>query len=204
MPQHTPSQHPVMQRVGQAVMLHRAGDREEARNRLAALWADPGPGAGPLQRCTIAHYLAAAQDDPRTALHWDLVALAEADAAAGGDEAPPGATRAAGAPEARGTAEDAEPAGPAPRSATADARGLYPLLYLRLAGDHVALDCVTAARHELGRARRAAARLRDDDHGRRTRAAVESLAARLAAGSGRRGGGGDPPPHRTADGPDLA
>ncbi|WP_209314706.1 hypothetical protein, partial [Streptomyces bohaiensis] len=159
-PQHTPRHHPVMQRVGQAVMLHRAGDREEARNRLAALWEDPGPGTGPLQRCTIAHYLASAQDDPRDALRWDLVALAEADAASGDEAAPadpPPVDRAA------------RPLGPT--AAPDAARGLYPLLYLRLAADHLALDCATAARHELARARRAAAGLEDDDHGRRTRAA---------------------------------
>nr|WP_245240954.1 hypothetical protein [Streptomyces spiramenti] len=195
-----------MQRVGQAVMLHRAGDREEARNRLAELWADPGPDAGPLQRCTIAHYLAAAQDDPRSALRWDLVALAEADAVDagpapctdGGEPSPVPRTQAGGAPS---------------RGASDGTRGLYPLLYLRLAGDHLALDCVPAARHELGRARSAAARLGDDDHGRRTRAAIEALADRLAdvaAGtppSGPRpadGGGGDPPPDGATGGSPLA
>ncbi|MFH8409923.1 hypothetical protein ACH4FX_34860 [Streptomyces sp. NPDC018019] len=62
-------------RIGQAVMLHRAGDREEARNRLAQLWAEVGPDGDPFHRCTLAHYLADTQDDPADELRWDLRAL---------------------------------------------------------------------------------------------------------------------------------
>ncbi|WP_417832891.1 hypothetical protein [Streptomyces ramulosus] len=69
----------VPTRIGQAVMLHRAGDREEARNRLAALWHELGPSADPLHRCTLAHYLAATQDTPRDRLSWDLTALEAAE-----------------------------------------------------------------------------------------------------------------------------
>ncbi|TSB18159.1 hypothetical protein FNJ62_25005, partial [Streptomyces benahoarensis] len=69
----------VPTRIGQAVMLHRAGDREEARNRLAALWHELGPSADPLHRCTLAHYLAATQDTPRERLAWDLTALEAAE-----------------------------------------------------------------------------------------------------------------------------
>ncbi len=165
--QQVPGQHPVMTLIGQAVMLHRAGDREEARNRLAALWTDPGAGAGPLHRCTIAHYLAATQDDAEAALRWDLVALAEADAAVA-DAAAPG--DAVGRPL------------PGPPPAPHTARGLYPSLYLRLAGDHAALGNATAARHELGRARHAAGRLADDDHGRRVRTAIDRLERDLREG----------------------
>ncbi|MFF9483102.1 hypothetical protein [Streptomyces sp. NPDC014733] len=69
----------VPTRIGQAVMLHRAGDREEARNRLLALWHELGPSADPLHRCTLAHYLAATQDTPQARLTWDLTALEAAE-----------------------------------------------------------------------------------------------------------------------------
>ncbi|MGW1838082.1 hypothetical protein [Streptomyces sp. NPDC002067] len=82
----------VPTRIGQAVILHRAGDREEARNRLAALWQEIGPAADPLHRCTLAHYLAATQDTPQARLAWDLTALEAAEGFV--------TTRGAGAPGA--------------------------------------------------------------------------------------------------------
>ncbi|MFG1668492.1 hypothetical protein [Streptomyces sp. Y7] len=73
----------VLTRIGQVVMLHHAGDREEARHRLLDLWAELDEDADPLHRCALAHYLADTQDDPTDELAWDLRALAEAEAAAG-------------------------------------------------------------------------------------------------------------------------
>ncbi|WP_330237932.1 hypothetical protein [Streptomyces sp. NBC_00525] len=67
-------------RIGQAVMLLHGGDREEARNRFAALWSDLGDGGDGLHRCTLAHYLADTQDDPADELAWDLRALTAARA----------------------------------------------------------------------------------------------------------------------------
>ncbi len=72
--------HATMVRIGQAVMLHRGGDREEARNRFAALWTETDMDADLFHRCTIAHYMADTQDDPVDELAWDLRALAAADA----------------------------------------------------------------------------------------------------------------------------
>lgn len=69
-------------RIGQVVMLLHAGDREEARNRLTALWAELGEQGDPLHRCTVAHYLADTQDDPEDELSWDLRALRAADTVA--------------------------------------------------------------------------------------------------------------------------
>lgn len=153
---------PAWTRIGQAVMLHRAGDREEARNRLTELWHTAG--TGPLLRCTIAHCLAAAQDEPQQALVWDLRALAEADAAT----AQPGTTD------------------------SAAARALYPALYLRLAVDHAGLGHRVAAGHELRRASHAALRLADDDYGAGLRAAIGRLAGQLATASSSSSSG--PPP----------
>ncbi|MFK0159582.1 hypothetical protein ACIQVL_38400 [Streptomyces sp. NPDC090499] len=71
----------VLTRIGQVVMLHHAGDREEARRRLLDLWAEFGEHGAPLHRCTLAHYLADTQDDPSDELAWDLRALSAADEA---------------------------------------------------------------------------------------------------------------------------
>ncbi|MEU9454212.1 hypothetical protein [Streptomyces sp. NPDC048277] len=72
----------VLTRIGQVVMLHHAGDREEARRRLLDLWTELGAHGDPLHRCTLAHYLADTQDDPADELAWDLRALSAADEAA--------------------------------------------------------------------------------------------------------------------------
>lgn len=77
-------QDPVTTRIGQAVMLLHGGDREEARNRLAVIWSEIADAGDALDRCTLAHYMADAQDDPDDELAWDLRALAAAD---GADEA---------------------------------------------------------------------------------------------------------------------
>ncbi|MGW2331878.1 hypothetical protein ACWC5C_39850 [Streptomyces sp. NPDC001700] len=74
-----PEDDAVLTRIGQAVMLHRGGDREEARNRLAALWREIAGDGDAFHRCALAHYLADTQDDPADELLWDLLALAAAD-----------------------------------------------------------------------------------------------------------------------------
>ncbi|MBI0293181.1 hypothetical protein JBE04_01385 [Streptomyces sp. PRKS01-29] len=81
--QQAPEDDAVLTRIGQAVMLHRGGDREEARNRLAALWREIERDGAPFHRCALAHYLADTQDDPLDELIWDLRALAAADALTG-------------------------------------------------------------------------------------------------------------------------
>ena len=73
----------VPTRIGQVVMLHHAGDREEARRRLLDLWTELGEDGDPVHRCTLAHYLADTQDDPADELAWDLRALTEAEGAGG-------------------------------------------------------------------------------------------------------------------------
>ncbi|MER8047481.1 hypothetical protein [Streptomyces sp. NPDC094032] len=142
-----------MTRIGQAMMLLHGGDREEARNRFGAIWAQIGPDGDPLHRCTLAHYMADAQDDPDTELAWDLRAL----------------TAAEGLDEDRLARHD---------SAVA-LRALYPSLHLNLAADYVKLDRPDAARVHLDRARAAAEVLDDDGYGNGVRAAIERLEVRL-------------------------
>jgi len=73
----------LLTRIGQVVMLHHGGDREEARSRLLGLWTELGEDGDPLHRCTLAHYLADTHDDPLDELAWDLRALTAAEEHAG-------------------------------------------------------------------------------------------------------------------------
>ncbi|WP_411102330.1 hypothetical protein [Streptomyces sp. cmx-4-9] len=153
------SEDAVMTRIGQAVILLHAGDREEARNRLGALWSEIGEAGDPLHRCTLAHYLADAQDDPADELAWDLRALTAADAI-----------------------RDAPAAGPEPHLAM---QVFYPSLHLSVAADYVKLHRADAARVHLARARAASGALPHDGYGNGVRAALVRLERRLAEGPGK-------------------
>jgi hypothetical protein len=160
----------VLTRIGQVVILHHAGDREEARRRLLDLWAEIGEHGDPLHRCTLAHYLADTQDDPADELAWDLRALTAAEEIAG---------------EIAGD-------GPASREGTPAVRAFYPSLHLSLAADYAGLGQREAARIHLRRARTAAAGLTDDSYGQGVRAAIRRWEDRLGEG----GGGGWAPPRQ--------
>ncbi|MEU0053137.1 hypothetical protein ABZ299_29035 [Streptomyces sp. NPDC006184] len=141
----------VLTRIGQVVMLHHGGDREEARSRFLDLWAEVGEDGAPLHRCTLAHYLADTQDDPADELAWDLRALSAAEELSDG--------RAADGPDS--------------------VRGFLPSLHLNLAADYVKLGRTDAARSHLRRARRAASHLSDDGYGTGVRSAISRLELRL-------------------------
>ncbi|MFJ1970338.1 hypothetical protein ACIO93_16855 [Streptomyces sp. NPDC087903] len=156
----------VMTRIGQVVILHHAGDREEARHRFLGLWAEIGEDGDPLHRCTLAHYLADTQDDPFDELAWDLRALTAAEELTADRLAEHGAALAV--------------------------RALYPSLHLNLAADYVKLGRAEAARTHLRRARGAADALTDDSYGDGVRAAISRLELRLGDGSASGGGGWGP------------
>ncbi|MDO0928756.1 hypothetical protein QQY24_26310 [Streptomyces sp. TG1A-8] len=151
----------VLTRIGQIVILHHGGDREEARRRFLELWAELGESGPPLHRCTLAHYLADTQDDPVDELAWDLRALAAAEELADG--------RGAGDPPGL--------------------RGFLPSLHLNLAADYVGLGRSAAARAHLRRARHAAASLPEDGYGDGVRAAIGRLESRLGEDGPPDGGG---------------
>lgn len=153
----------VLTRIGQVVILHHAGDREEARHRFLELWAEIGTDGDPLHRCTLAHYMADAQDDPSDELAWDLRALTAAEELSGG--------RCAGHVSAPAV------------------RALYPSLHLNLAADYLKLGRDGAARTHLRRARTAAGSLGDDRYGDGVRAAISRLESSLRE----RGADGDGP-----------
>ncbi|MFJ5265428.1 hypothetical protein ACIQAC_33675 [Streptomyces sp. NPDC088387] len=162
----------VMTRIGQVVMLHHAGDREEARDRFLRLWDEIGEDGDPLHRCTLAHYMADTQDDPTDELAWDLRAL----------------TAAGELTDERLAEHEDAPA----------VRALYPSLHLNLAADYVKLDRSDAARTHLSRARQASTALADDGYGNGIRAAIGRLESRLDGLEGLDGlngdGGGAPGP----------
>ncbi len=73
----------ILARIGDAVALDYAGDREGAHMRLAALWDEIHPDGEALHRCMLAHYMADLQEDPRNELFWDLRALEAAGSLTG-------------------------------------------------------------------------------------------------------------------------
>ncbi|MER6715152.1 MULTISPECIES: hypothetical protein [unclassified Streptomyces] len=162
----------VLTRIGQVVMLHHAGDREEARHRFLDLWAEIGEHGDPLHRCTLAHYLADTQDDPADELAWDLRALT--------------------------AAEEITQDGPAGGAGAVAVRAFYPSLHMSLAADYAGLGDRDAARTHLRRARGAAAALTDDGYAAGVWAAIRRLESRLGEGGGEPGGGtwGRPPRQR--------
>jgi hypothetical protein len=156
----------LLTRIGQIVMLHHGGDREEARDRLLGLWAELGEDGDPLHRCTLAHYLADTQDDPTDELAWDLRALSAAD-----------------------ELTDGRDAGDVGQEGAVAVRAFYPSLHLNLAADYVKLDRPDAARTHIRRARTACAVLADDGYGNGVRAAIGRLELRLGDGGSGAGGG---------------
>lgn len=160
----------VPTRIGQVVMLHHAGDREEARHRFLALWAEIGEHGDPLHRCTLAHYLADTQDDPAEELAWDLRALSAAE-------------------------ELTEDRLADRHEAASAARALYPSLHLNLAADYDRLGHREAARLHLRRARTAAESLAPGRYGAGVRASIDRLELRLDGRDGADGteGWGRPP-----------
>ncbi|MFF5487563.1 hypothetical protein ACFY7Y_33820 [Streptomyces virginiae] len=177
------SEDAVMTRIGQAVILLHAGDREEARNRLGEIWSEIGEQGDSLHRCTLAHYMADAQDDPADELAWDLRALTVAATADGpGDEPDDG--------PGTGPPQDGRPVREEPHPAM---RVFYPSLHLSLAADYVKLQRPEAARIHLARARAATGALSDDGYGNGVRAAIARLERRLAAEPGAGPGPGTGP-----------
>ncbi|MEU3661221.1 hypothetical protein AB0E77_15905 [Streptomyces sp. NPDC032940] len=161
----------VPTRIGQVVMLHHAGDREEARHRYLDLWAEIGEHGDPLLRCTLAHYLADTQDDPADELAWDLRALSAAE-------------------------ELAQDRAHGQHDGVYAARALYPSLHLNLAADYDRLGHREAARLHLRRARGAAVALADDRYGEGVRAAIRRLEARFGDGGSATDGPWGPPRRR--------
>lgn len=147
----------VMARITAAIERHHAGDAEDARQRLAAIWDEISPDGDVFHRCVLAHYMADTQDDPRDELTWDLRALAAADSL---------------------TDERAQQ-----HHGSLQVRGFYPSLHLNLAEDYRKLGDIPRARTHLAAAQCAASALPDDGYGAMIRGGIARLAERLEAGA---------------------
>jgi hypothetical protein len=64
-----------VEEIMQAVAIMQAGDRQQAREQLLELWEIWSEKDAPRECCTIAHFLADTEGDPRAELEWDLRAL---------------------------------------------------------------------------------------------------------------------------------
>ncbi|MEV2246134.1 hypothetical protein [Streptomyces sp. NPDC049970] len=175
----------VMTRIGQAIMLLHAGDREEARNRFGTIWSEIGEYGDDLHRCTLAHYMADTQDDPGDELAWDLRALTAAEGLAerpAGDHRHDGRDRCDchdGCDECRrGDACGAHGASSERPDASA-VRTFLPSLHLNLAADYLKLQRFEAARLHLDRAWDAVGVLEDDGYGDRVRTAIGRMEQRM-------------------------
>lgn len=70
------SQKPTdMAEIMEAITILQCGDRATARTTLLRLWEDLGERGTPMQRCTIAHFLADTEDEVEAELAWDLRSL---------------------------------------------------------------------------------------------------------------------------------
>ncbi|QQM44837.1 hypothetical protein [Streptomyces liliifuscus] len=164
----------MMTRIGQVAMLLHGGDREEARGRFLDLWAEIGEDGDALHRCTLAHYMADAQDDPSDELAWDLRALSAADTLTD-------------------TLTDTRIA---EHQQSLAVRAFYPSLHLSLAVDYANLGRSEAARSHLRRARDTVGVLGDDAYGDGVRAGIGRLELRLEE-EGPSGGAPEPTPGQT-------
>ncbi|MEU0642508.1 hypothetical protein [Streptomyces umbrinus] len=164
----------MMTRIGQVAMLLHGGDREEARGRFLDLWTEIGEDGDALHRCTLAHYMADAQDDPTDELAWDLRALSAADALT----------------DALTDTRLVE------QQQSIAVRAFYPSLHLSLAVDYANLGRSEAARSHLRRARDTVDVLGDDAYGDGVRAGIGRLELRLDE-EGPSGGASEPAPGQT-------
>ena len=141
-----------MGRVEEGIALVHAGRREEARRLFNRLWPEVQTLDDAFQRCTLAHFMADVQDDPREELRWDLRALEAAELL----------------DEERLVRRDL------PLSL------FYPSLHLNLADVYHRLGDRERARAHLAQATQSAELLPRDGYGRTIRGGISRLGERLA------------------------
>ncbi len=156
-----PPADPVMARIMAAIERSRVGDPVAARAEFAAILEDLGPDADPFHLCTLAHYAADVQADPRDELDWDLRALA--------------------------AAQRVDDARVKRYHATLAIAGFFPSLHLNLAEDYRKLGDPAAARRHLAEARQRLSALPADGYGATVRTGIDRVAALLDDGRSTQG-----------------
>ena len=76
-----PEANPTTTALFEAISLLHRGEREAARRAFSAIFSML-PAADYFHRCVLGHFMADAQDDAESELHWDRLALAAAESAA--------------------------------------------------------------------------------------------------------------------------
>src|SRR5882672_6468217 len=145
---------PTMLRITEAIVLLHGGDRQGARDGFAEIWEAIGADGDPFHRCTLAHYMADAQDDVQDELRWDVRALDAAD---------------------RLTNERVSA-----YHASLSVRGFYPSLHLNLADDYRRLGQVDKAREHLARSKELVDGLPNRELGGMLRRGIARMAEELA------------------------
>lgn len=143
----------TMTRITDVIALLHTGERERARDAFTAIWQELGPDGDPLCRCTLAHFMADAQEKPEDELLWDLRALEAGESM---------------------TAERV-----AAHHASMTLESFFPSLHLNLAADYQKLGDAAAARAHLAKARARVDALPDTELGNLTRGAIDRLANQL-------------------------
>jgi hypothetical protein len=144
----------VMMRIGRGIELNQQGQRERARELLAALWEEISETGDPLQRCALAHSMADVQDAPADELDWDLIAL-----------------------EAAQSVNDSQVEQAGMMGTVAD---FYPSLYLNLADVHNRLGNYFDSRAYLALAREPVPRLTPGDYAQLINNALDRVAIRIS------------------------
>jgi hypothetical protein len=129
------------------------GRKLDARQEFATIWAEIESNPEPFHECTLAHYMADAQDDVTKELAWDLRALHAAEGAT--DEA------------AKAHHE------------SLSIQEFFPSLHLNLGDDYFRIGDFSSSRRHLEAGLRCADVLSDAPYSTTLRRGFERLAARL-------------------------
>jgi hypothetical protein len=141
---------PIMDEIMAAIVVLHRGNRAGGRSELESIWARIADDPQPIHACTLAHYMADAQDNLQDELAWDLRAL---DAALSCTDA------------------DAQR-----HSQAMSIAAFMPSLHLNLADDYLKLGDLTRARNHLASARTFTDKLADDGYGLMIGRGIERVA----------------------------
>ena len=145
---------PIMERIGAAIGRLHAGERDRARDTLAAIWSEIESDPDPFHTVTLAHFMADTQDDVAEELAWDLRALEAARQV---------------------TQERAES-----HHASLSIKSFFPSLHLNAGDAYLRLGKLAEAREQLAAAQAALGDIGDSPLAEMTRNGIAGLAQRIA------------------------
>ncbi len=139
-----------------ATITDKSGGADGQRSRFQALWDEIGDNGDALYRCTLAHYAADVETDPRQSLLWNQRSL-----------------------DAVAMLSDERLKTTFPELSVA---GFRPSLHLNLAQDHFELGALEEASRALDAAEEDMPALSDDGYGAMVRLGIDRLRGKIAAG----------------------